>query len=1006
MLGYIINFYKYATFPHVLKGDMADYLNQNIKQMKKEEETANSLLVYGDFDRLNIKRVTDFTRYRDVDFYARRWLGQRQSILLYQLEEKRESDLLEQIFGLGERKGILKYRNFVVLTMVTLDPMLHKCENYGKMLEQCKALIAKQLGRIRDLSLTEPEELEYQIYGSFSSSELVIIWSVNQYSDALRLTDMLRNVKFTYGKNGGSCLLPFISFYSIVAQTRCGEGALDQPIVGSAELKLTFQDGVLNESERNRFLEDLKEKLSTVSGINIDQIKTNRNAGEYDYSIALPADCLCDPYKKVFYRGGLLHWDNSLIKEYISLTHVQLYYNMNCEKDAAFSGESLYCDMLKESGDFMAENKNIIENIQLIGKMIYGPDSDTTELWNDKESALENYRKFGLRCMIKHYFPETDGLCDTIDLLYSDYINNCSNLTSSAWASDLTTQFIEMVDYIADQIIRTFTSESLGRIDSSVMFDDIKKISSIFIQMIYHIAQSRRTVFIVPSCHLRYMGQYDMILHAYYGIEKFFINLAYRLETNDLQPFLVPTFMIDVIPEVSTDMYKIYHHYNTEKKISGIFSINMPLGAMTDFLRYSMVMCHETAHFITPYDRNKRNQVMGMLIFSEFVTKCAMRQILLAYDESMNDDEHIALSYVYDRLLRNMMPIVYNNMRDFYVECVHKTVMSYENLSDEHFPKWLDYRKAVTEQIGRLLRSQEIKKISDFLYENKSDFEQTANDSLEELASSWDGLGKNIFSKGFIDKVLGLLDAAIGISDSSLRKESLMKDMVRLFDTDELICSVSYVLCDAYREACQDLFMIRVFHINLVDYLVLCNRHKNDTLKLTEHGSVPGRIRIAMVCDYLLVADYKEKHANIVPTYAVLDEFKKLYDDYRVLFQNIPEMRLSKNTSEESAKLRDMIKDTFQNAYDVYRDYLEDYGLFRGLFLKQMEDSDLIFRFYPEQVPTDCLGEFYTAWKKAVMCEDIEEMNAGVFSNNVAMIQHFLYQDTIKGLADRSERGV
>ena len=181
MLGYIINFYKYATFPHVLKGDMADYLNQNIKQMKKEEETANSLLVYGDFDRLNIKRVTDFTRYRDVDFYARRWLGQRQSILLYQLEEKRESDLLEQIFGLGERKGILKYRNFVVLTMVTLDPMLHKCENYGKMLEQCKALIAKQLGRIRDLSLTEPEELEYQIYGSFYSFELVIIWSVNQY---------------------------------------------------------------------------------------------------------------------------------------------------------------------------------------------------------------------------------------------------------------------------------------------------------------------------------------------------------------------------------------------------------------------------------------------------------------------------------------------------------------------------------------------------------------------------------------------------------------------------------------------------------------------------------------------------------------------------------------------------------------------------------------------------------------------------------------------------------
>lgn len=45
--------------------------------------------------------------------------------------------------------------------------------------------------------------------------------------------------------------------------------------------------------------------------------------------------------------------------------------------------------------------------------------------------------------------------------------------------------------------------------------------------MIYHIAQSRRTVFVVPSCHLRYMDQYDLILHAYYGWEKYLLDMAY-----------------------------------------------------------------------------------------------------------------------------------------------------------------------------------------------------------------------------------------------------------------------------------------------------------------------------------------------------------------------------------------------------------------------------------------------------------------------------------------------
>lgn len=292
MLGYIVNFYKYATFPHTMKGDMADFLNQDVKGMRGDEDITDSLLVYGDFDRLNIKRVTDFTRFRDVDFYARRWLGQRQSILLYQLEKKIESDLLERIFGLEEQASTSMHRNFVVLTMVTLDPMLHRCEEYGEMLVQCNQLISQQLGQVEKLGLIEPKELEYQVYGSFSSSELVIVWWANQYSDVLQLADMLRSAKFKYGKNGKCQLLPFISFYSIIGQMRGGEGELAQPIVGSAELKLAFQDGILDESKRTQFLDELKERLSKINGIDVDKIKTNRNVGEYDYSISLPSNCI------------------------------------------------------------------------------------------------------------------------------------------------------------------------------------------------------------------------------------------------------------------------------------------------------------------------------------------------------------------------------------------------------------------------------------------------------------------------------------------------------------------------------------------------------------------------------------------------------------------------------------------------------------------------------------------------------------------------------------------
>lgn len=1004
MLGYIINFYKYATFPYTLKAEMADYLNQNVKMMKKDGDVANSLLVYGDFDRLNIKKVTDFTRLRDVDFYARRWLGQRQSILVYQLEERQEPDLLEQISGLDESGGDFRYRNFVVLTMITLDPRLHKCKEYSKMLTQCKELIIQQLRSINHLGLVEPEQVEYQIYGSFSSSELIIAWWVNQYSDALLLTDMLRNVKFKYGD--GSCyLLPFISFYSIIAQARCGDGELEKEITGLAELKLAFQDGISDEKERTCFLDGLKKRLSDINGIDIHKITSQRSVGEYDYSISLPSNCLCDPYKRIFYRGGPLHWDDQEIKTYISLTHVQLYYDKGHREEGSFSSETMYCDMLKDLSE-TSETENILKGIKQIGEMVYGTNLNDSKMWNNDTGILENYREFGLRNMIKHYFPETDGLCDTIDLLYSDYINNCSNLTSSAWASDLTTQFVEMVDYMADQIIRTFSDDKRGRLESSEMFYDIKKMSSVFIQMIYHIAQSRRTVFVVPSCHLRYMGQYDMILHAYYGIEKFFIKLAYSLECNDLQPFLVPAFMIDVIPEISTEMYKIYHHYDEKKAISGIFSINMPLGAMTDFLRYSMVVCHETAHFITPYNRDKRNQVIGMLLFSEFVAKCAIRKILLVSYEAVDSDRKQAFDYVINRLLWNMMPIVYNNMRGFYVKNIHKPIMNRKNLSDEKFPKWLDYREEITKAISFLLDDSELGGISKFLNENKKDFEQTANDCLEELRSSGNCLDDSILPEKFTEEVLGLLDSAIGISDIYMQQEAIKQDMPQIFDrADEQLYPVSYMLSNAYREACQDLFMVRVFQIGIVDYLVFCNRHKNDTLELMEYGPLPDRIRIAMVCDYLLVKEYKERYADIIPTYALLEGFRSLQAAYCGLFENIPEMRVSECKPEEKAAVHDKVMITFQNIYEAYRIYLEDYALFRSLFLQQMEDSDLSFRVQSKEIMTDDLHKFYETWKKAVMSERIDKMNADVFSNNVAMIQHFLYQDTIRGLVSKAQGG-
>ena len=582
------NFYKYATFPKTMKAKMNEYLNDSkTKQWgdgQKIDDTGElkkTLLVYGDFDRLSLEAVKSFHRYRDVEKYAQRWLGPRQSILLYQLADLSDTDLLEEIFRKVSPEEVANnadtYRNFVVFTMITLDSTLHKASDFSKALHACADLIGTVVDAYKDEILDEPEAFKYQVYGSFSSSELVIVWSANQYTDALQMTNLLRDVSFQLKgcKDKGfelKELRPFSSFYSVVAQEkpRKQDGEVGKEIKGDAELRFVFQEGDSSSEDRRkfpkRFLDKLKEKIK-LSEDEISTISLYPSVGEYDYCMRMPAKYLCSPYNNIFRRNGLLHWDNSAFKDIIATTHVQLYY-VHDGLEADNLPKNVPLSIISPSDIQHMDDADMVIKLDAIKDQTYHGKNSAEIIQN---SYLKKYRKNGLRDFIKECFPKTDGLCDTLDLLFSDYVNNCSNLTNPSWANDLTTQFSEMLDYIATQLIVCFSKNSIR--DKVNVFRRIKQISSVFIQMIYHISQSRRTIFIVPSCHIRYMGQYDMILHAYYGLEKYLLKLAYKLPHDDLQPTLVPIFTIDVIPEIRTDMYKVTYHFDDERKTSAIFEL-------------------------------------------------------------------------------------------------------------------------------------------------------------------------------------------------------------------------------------------------------------------------------------------------------------------------------------------------------------------------------------------------------------------------------------------------
>ena len=82
MKGYIFEYYKYVRYP---KGTLKD-----IEQCLNYVAAERSILTFGEYDRLKINNIFQFDRFRDLSVLAKDWVGNRQSILLYDFGDEPE----------------------------------------------------------------------------------------------------------------------------------------------------------------------------------------------------------------------------------------------------------------------------------------------------------------------------------------------------------------------------------------------------------------------------------------------------------------------------------------------------------------------------------------------------------------------------------------------------------------------------------------------------------------------------------------------------------------------------------------------------------------------------------------------------------------------------------------------------------------------------------------------------------------------------------------------------
>lgn len=930
-----------------------------------------SLLAFGDFDRISVEKIDSFSRYRNIDEYTKRWLGPRQSVLLYTIDDDEKDGVLDRLFNEqaeddanASSRGPCESR-FIIFTLIGLDSRLHRIGTFPKEISLYRKLIKQQIAfSIEKLGKTEKRigtNIDYEVYGSFSSSELVIVWAAEQYVDVLQLVDLLRYLRLK--DNNNRIISPFISTCSLIAQRQSrdpvkGERVDDLPVKGMAEIQITFQnseDGKDSEGsvcECIQYLEDLlktlREEAEERPGCSSENVDGYATVGEFDYSIRLPADLVCRSVSGpgIFHSGGKLHWKNNDFSKYILKSRTDLFYSTLSLGD----DYKKYVLEPQEYSGAVSEEADPLESLKKIKKKVFGSNKNT-EL---KDPFCARYDTQGIRGIIKSCFPETDGLCDTIDLLYLDYVNNCSNCISSTWANVLTEQFSAVLDHIASLIYWHFNDEEL--ISSDMLFVGIEKISNDFKQVISHIAQSRRTIFVVPSCHLLYLGQYDLILHAYYVFQQYLLSIVYHLDSTSEQPELIPLYTIDVIPDIKASMYKIWEGIG--KKL--IISINMPSASMVDFLRYAMVITHETFHFVPPLDRDKRNQVFGMLYFSEAV----LTQLLDGGKDRENDKKYRQVS---NDLIKRLVPIVFDCGRDVYWSNIQQYV--YAKTSDEKPLEWGTYRRIMLEGIRKFLnRSDGYEQILGAFRENETHICAIVDDTI------------HCFGGAKSDDEVQL---AKEMKQYLLnRPASVIPDLLNV-DPEELY-SHSEGLARAFSEASQDIPVISLFGLDLADYLVWIGRSRNDIINLDMLYSHIDKYRLGMVCDYVLSKPYKLTYGKLPEAQWVKNQLLELKESYITLFSAVPEMMSA--AEEKRQKYVERIRKAFNDIVEALSAYVNTYDNLRPLILAQLKDVDLLLR--PELtnvLAENFLPEFYSNWQKAV----IEGDNLSIFRNSLRMIQKF-----------------
>lgn len=899
MSGYIIELYKNII------SDEKYWTEQSISNSELKNKV---YITFGEFDKMTISRTETFSRMRDVSKMSREWIGDRQKILLFELADKNQLEYKEEdsVCGFFSNSGgtsSLCTKLLLGITIFQFKDSQEESKNAIKQsLENCRK-------NILNIVKKENALVECSVLGLLGTYGVAVIWAADQFTDILKLINLIKGSDVLSSEASKQPDYQFISVFTIFAKNK--DGYSEEKISnlkGTAILQMTLQTN-LNMSI-----------LKKIKG-RIPDVKNFHTVGEYDLMLETPAKNVY----RCFEKDQIFDPASDFYKFHILQTNVR------------------FCESVTESSLQGIREKGIKDNA---GDRSTECSEDTNTLLHVSK-IKEKYNH--LRELFFDKFPKTAGMVDSLDLLYGDYNSQIASVSNKMWAMDYSQQFLAILNLLESSL--TEVTAAPGDVTTSNLLRDVQDILNCFEYQTIHISESDNLLLDTPKCHLRYTGQNNLILYAYFGIIKDLIELAYRMQKESRQSKMIPLISVETVPIITSFLFMD----NKNPFEDRLIKFNFPMMAMYALPAYVPCLQHEVFHYVAPRDRVVRNWAKGCIL-----TVYAMKNIIceLIYSVNHKKNYDIALAFTEGILNCKIYSVVVSRYFDPLVAKVRKSSNIYKRDEiNRECKSWMQYEEWLFELLTKYIEDcdkivladnilyevmielyhdrEEIKSMLDqdppSLQTNKKEI----NEMLDCFINSLEGLVVNISPENRIEVFQNLLKETGLSADELIGRDDLEQ------------------LSDALKEAVCDLPMIELSRMDAVAYLITYVKIQNDLLKQNDSESqIQHYIRIGIALDLFFSWDIRNE-----------EKLDKLASLKSLFVQSYVGLYFSGKKSARAHGINGYVMDIeneaecwFQKIQRWYRTYLKRYRIFSILLQIIADQASIKERLEEEKY--SLLGKF------------------------------------------------